>query len=64
MSKKKNQLTYSVIVDEEYGYKRTHIRICERPIVDLVERLQRTLVNGPDGFLLIIFEEISLILNF
>ena len=50
MSTKKTQLTYSVIVDEEYGYKRTHIRICERPIVDLVERLQRTLVNGPDGF--------------
>ena len=50
MSIKKTQLTYSVNVDEEYGYKRTHIRICERPIVDLVERLQRTLVNGPDGF--------------
>jgi hypothetical protein len=47
---KKTQLTYSVIEDEEYGYKRTHIRICERPVIDLVERLQRTLQNGPDNF--------------
>ena len=50
MSTKKSQLTYSIIVDEEHGYKRTHIRICERPIIDLVERLQRTLMDGPDGF--------------
>ena len=50
MRTKKTQLTYSVIVDEEYGYKRTHVRICERPIIDLVERLQRTLQGGPDNF--------------
>ena len=47
---KKNQLTYSVTTDSDYGYKRTHIHICERPSVDLVERLQKLLQKGSDMF--------------